>query len=81
MFANAVHLAVEGLAISAMGEVECSFQRPARDRAVDRDAQVICVLGDLRLLLHVPSMQYVPIFKATKLRATESIAKIYGKST
>ena len=45
-FANAVHLAVQGLAISAM---ECSFQRPARDRAVDGDAQVTCMLGDLRL--------------------------------
>ena len=30
-FANAVHLAVQGLAISAMGKVECSFQRPAGD--------------------------------------------------
>ena len=46
---NAVHLAVQGLAISAMGEMECSFQRPARDRAVDGDAQVTCMLGDLRL--------------------------------
>lgn len=48
-FANVVHLAVQGLAISAMGEVECSFQRPARDRAVDGDAQITCMLGDLRL--------------------------------
>jgi hypothetical protein len=48
-FTNAVHLAVQGLVISAMGEVECSSQRLARDRTVDGDAQITCMLSDLQL--------------------------------
>ena len=42
---NAVHLAVQGLAISAIGG---SFQRPVRDRAVDgmHESRVCLVIFD-----------------------------------